>query len=378
MTERTRAHVAEGITRIGNRLRATVKARGVQRERWYAVGTSLRTIQDWRDRERGRLKDDRPAAARGTFAKDADRYLDTLSDRPKLKRERTYQLEWWRIRFGALRRTSIQSPDIRAALADLRTTKAASTCNHYRMALAHLWTTLDGKDARNPLRDVPVFQEPEAEPRNLAPGVVDQIFAALAKLGPTRKGQKRARVSLAELRLRVMYATGLSPAEIMRITPGDLALPSRAVYVRRRLKGKGAEGMLLPLTAQGVTALEAFAAADAFGPFSTHAVYRCWVRACKRLRKADVGPALDRILRSARPYDLRHSFGTWLLQGTGDLAATKELMRHRSTKTTKRYVRAAVAPHLRLVIDRLSNAETKPSTPQATEEKDVADRAAAF
>jgi hypothetical protein len=44
------------------------------------------------------------------------------------------------------------------------------------MALAHLWSTLDGKNAANPLRDVPVFEEPEAEPRNLPPALVTSIL----------------------------------------------------------------------------------------------------------------------------------------------------------------------------------------------------------
>lgn len=249
-------------------IRATVKARGLQRERHFPAGTSLRTIQDWKDRERGRLKDERPPASRGTFAKDVERYLDTLADRRALKKERAYQLDWWIARLGKLRRTTIDAPTIRAALAELRTTKAASTCNHYRMALAHLWSTLDGKNAANPLRDVPVFEEPEAEPRNLPPAVVTSILAAFPAMGRAIKDQKRSTVNVGALRLQVMASTGLSPAEIMRIRPGDLALDDRAVYVRRRLKGKGSEGMLLPLTAAGVTALSQFRDNAAFGPFS--------------------------------------------------------------------------------------------------------------
>jgi hypothetical protein len=125
-------------------IRVTVKARGHQRERRFPAGTSLRVIQDWKDRERGRLKDGKPPASQGTFAKDVERYLDTLADRPQLRKERAYQLDWWIARIGKQRRSSLDVGTIRALLADLRTTKAASTCNHYRMALAHLWSTLDG------------------------------------------------------------------------------------------------------------------------------------------------------------------------------------------------------------------------------------------
>lgn len=333
-------------------LRVTVKARGVQRERRFPEGTSKQTIRDWIDRERGRLKDELPPASPGTLAKDVERYLDTLVDRPALKKERTVHLDWWIARLGKLRRSQITAPLIRTHLAELRTRRAASTCNHYRMALSHLWSTLDGKNAVNPCRDVPTFEEPEAEPRNLPQSVVWLLLEAFPKLGQTKKGEKRGSVNLGQLRLSVMAYTGLSPAEIMRIRPHDLMLAVRAVYVRRRQKGKGSEGMLLPLTKDGAAALQAFSEACAFGRFSTHALYQSWVRSCKRLLKRDdLDPSTRRYLLEARPYDLRHSFATFLLEKTGSLTTTKELMRHRSSKTTKRYARAAVAPHLRAALD---------------------------
>jgi integrase len=336
-------------------LRITVKVGQHQQERRFPVGTSLRAIQDWKDRVRGRLKEQRPKADKGTLTTDVDRYLETLADRPALKKERTYQLEWWLRKFGRLRRSEIDAAMLRSALAELRTTKAASTCNHYRIALSHLWTTLDGRNAQNPLRDVPMFQEPESEPRNLPGELVRELLAAFPAIGRTVKGQKRARVNLGHIRLTVMLTTGLSPAEIMRVGPGDLMLASRAVYVRRRQKGKGSEGMMLPLTSAGIEALERFAAANAFGAFSTHALYQSWVRACKRLlKRQDLTEEQRRVLQTARPYDLRHTFGTFVLQQTQNLKTTQELLRHRSSKTTKRYVRAAVADHLRAAVDGLA------------------------
>lgn len=344
-------------------IRATVKAYGKQREKRFPAGSSKRAIQDWKDRTRGRLKDDAPSATPGTFAADADRYLPTLIDRYHLHKERTRQLEWWIRRLGPITRAEITPDRIRAELADLRLTKAASTCNHYRMALSHLWTTLDGKQARNPLRDVPTFPEPESEPRDLPHDLIGKILDAFAPWGRAVKDQKRSRVSLAAIRLRVIWRTGLSPAELMRVRPADLRLNDRAVYVRRRLKGKGVDGMLMPLTPDGVAAFQAFADANAFGPFSTHAVYRCWIKACRKLREhPDTDAETAARLRRARPYDLRHTFGTMILQQTGNLATTKELMRHRSTKTTKRYARAAVAPHLRAAIDSLSAGASQPPT----------------
>lgn len=351
-------------------LRVTVKVGTRQQEKRFPLGTATRVIQDWKDRIRGRLKEARPRASSGTLTTDVDRYLETLADRPALKKERTHQLEWWLRRFGRMKRSDLEPAALRAALADLRTTKAASTCNHYRIALSHLWTTLDGRNAPNPLRDVPMFPEPESEPRNLPGDLVEALLASFPAIGRARAGEKRARVHLGRIRLTVMLSTGLSPAEIMRVGPGDLMLAARAVYVRRRQKGKGSEGMMLPLTNAGVAAFEQFSAANAFGTFSTHALYQSWVRACKRLKKRDdLTDDQRRILNIARPYDLRHTFGTFVLQQTQSLSTTKELMRHRSSKTTKRYVRAAVAPHLRAAIDGMSAGTSQHSSTQPIEKQ---------
>lgn len=344
-------------------IRATVKARGVQRERRFPDGTSKQTIRDWIDRERGRLKEDLPPASPGTFAKDVERYLDTLADRPTLRHARSQQLDWWIGRFGKLRRHHITAPLIRAHLAELRTSKSASTCNHYRLALAHLWSTLDGRNAANPLRDVPRFQEPEAEPRNLSPELVAAVLNALPSWGCATKHTARPTVNKGAIRLRVMATTGLSPAEIKRIQPDDLLLEQRAVYVRRRMKGKGAPGMVLPLTTDGVAALEAFAAGKAFGRFASAGLWTQWARACQRLlQQPDLDAGLRKALqRPSRPYDLRHTFGTFLLQQTGNLDTTQALMRHLKKTTTLRYARAAVAPQLRAAVDALDGRQPSSS-----------------
>lgn len=354
-------------------MRVTVKARGVQRERVFPLGTTPKTIADWKARERHRLRDEHPPASKGTIAKDIDTYLDSLADRPALKKERTYQLAWWAPRIGHLKRSSLTAVVIRTALAELRTTREASTCNHYRDALAALWTTLEGKDGRNPLRNVPKFTEPESEPRHLPRTLIARILDTMPDRGLTRKGQARGTVSFAKLRLRVIWQTGFSPAEIMRIRRSDLFLDEAAVYVQRREKGQGVEGIKMPLTADGVEAIRALADAGALGPFSTPAVYKSFRLACDRLLEHDAEQADHakdftaygrRLLAQARPYDLRHTFGTFVFRETGDLSTTKELMRHRSSKTTKRYARGAIPAHLKSAVDRLPQKTIQPTASQ--------------
>ena len=75
---------------------------------------------------------------------------------------------------------------MRAALAELRRTHAASTCNHYRQALFSLYRGLDGRDAPNPVPDVKPFTSPPPEARGLSYDVVQRILAAMsAKRWPT-------------------------------------------------------------------------------------------------------------------------------------------------------------------------------------------------
>lgn len=356
-----------------SRRRITVKVSGRQSERTFPLSTSARTIQDWKDRERARLEDAEPRTTRGTLTKDVDTHLDSLADKPKLKKERTYQLGWWTRRFGTLRRSDISAVMIRTALAELRRHREASTCNHYRDALAAVWTTIDGKDGRSPFRNVPKFTEPESEPRDLPRTLIMRVLDTMADHSRGQKGKRRGTVSFAKLRLCVTWTSGLSPAEIMRVQPSDLFLDAAAVYARRREKGKGVEGMLLPLTPDGVAAFRAFADASAFGRFSTHSVYKAFRRACRKLLARDAALADDakeftdigrRLLERARPYDLRHTFGTFVFRQTGDLQTTKELMRQRSTKTTKRYMRGAIPEHLRAAIQSLPAGTIQPTTPQ--------------
>lgn len=347
-----RVRIAPGIYEDASGIGATVKARGQQRERRFPKGTALRTITDWRARERLRILDSQPAAGRSSFAKDCDRYLDTLSDRPQRKAERTHQLKWWAKRFGRLRRAEIDAPMIRTALVELRAKKSASTCNKYRIALSHLWNTLDGRAGRNPLRDVASFEEPEPEPRNLPPALVARILAAIPDLSQAVKGKKRGTVSKTKARFQVMAATGFSPASLKKIRPEDLHLEDRAIYLHRRGKGKGAAGGLFPITPAAVVAFQAFIAANAFGPFSTNAARHCWQRACLTVEEEkETTEAERRLLQHARPYDLRHTFATTVLSLTGSLSTTQELLQHKSVKTTKRYARAAIPEHLRAAVD---------------------------
>ena len=214
-----RTHRETGIRRDGNgRIRAYVRANGKLRFKRFPPGTSLDSVRRWRMDTRVSLELTKSAA--GTLAADIEPFPRQIADRPRLVAERRQQLEWWTARLGHLRRHAIAPPDARAALADLRRTHAASTCNHYRQALFSLYRTFDGRDAPNPVRDVPPFPNPAPQARGLSYDTVLSILASMSDQGSAIvKGRPRVDGSAAKARCRVLAFTGMRPSELMRYRP---------------------------------------------------------------------------------------------------------------------------------------------------------------
>ena len=214
-----RPHSEPGIRRdASGRIRAYVRAGGQLRFRRFPVDTPLETVRRWCLDTRTALRLTQRSA--GTLAADIEPFLRQIADRPRLVAERRQQLEWWAARLGHLRRDAIAPADMRTALAELRQTHAASTCNHYRQALFSLYRALDGPDAPNPVRDFKPFTSPAPEARGLSHDVVQRILAAMSDQGSARvKGKPRAAASAAKVRCRVLAFTGLRPSELMRYRP---------------------------------------------------------------------------------------------------------------------------------------------------------------
>ena len=287
-----------GIRRDPNcRIQAYVRAGGQLRSRRFPVGTPLATVRRWRlDTQAALRSTHRPA---GTLAADIDPFLRQIADRPRLVAERRQQLEWWAARLGHLRRDAIAASDVRAALAELPQTHAASTCNHYRQALFSLYRALDGRDAPNPVRDVKPFTSPAPEARGLSYDVVQRILAAMSDQGSARvKGKPRATASAAKVRWRVLAFTGLRPSEPLRYKPEHWDRTTQALVV---YTGKGGRARTIPLSPPAAEALADLEAVGAIGPFSTSTVRRALVRAAARLG-----------IHGVRAYGLRHSYGTAL------------------------------------------------------------------
>lgn len=391
-----------GWRRKGQKLQAYVRLHsgtGGLRTRTYDLATTPSDMQAWIEDTYTDYRRTHPRVTAGTFAADVPRYLALLVNRPRLQQQRTTQLAWWCARVGDRPRGSLNAYELETALNELLAAGlAASTVKKYRTALYHLFTKLDGKNASNPLRDVPPPREPDPEPRAIPYDIIEAIFDAMpdrryaTKLEPaaaaaiyiaaTQPKANRSAIARAhglsetmvrkivahagkrfdaaaqgKAILRVMAYTGLPPAQIKLLQIRHIDWDAPSVLAQGRKKGGGTRSERLPLIPEGVSALRAFVAAGALGvafsSSSLNATFRRGVsRMCATLEAESatraIGEQLRVELRDATPYWLRHSFLTESQLATGNISATQSLAMHSDARMTRRYTLAAVTPELQL------------------------------
>ncbi len=212
----------------------------------------------------------------------------------------------------------------------------------------HLYTTLDGKGRPNRVKDVPKYEEREAEPRALPREVAVLLLRAI------KPGKTRAR-------LQVMRWAGLPPAQLRQVRRADLDYAGAQVWVTKRKKGKGVAGKTLPLLPQAVRWFRYLERRGGLGAYNDRAMRETLRRARRRIlarASRQVGKRTRyRISELARwwlsreapherirPYDFRHTFGTMLRFHVPDAAVRQQLMLHSDPRQTARYEKAAVDP----------------------------------
>lgn len=128
-----------------------------------------------------------------------------------------------------------------------------------------------------------------------------------------------------DVRVMVMliaYA-GLRPFEVARLCGRDVYPVERLIVVR---DGKGRKDATVPMAAELVPVLAGASSGRLFPGVPSKGV-------SYRIRKA-----LDECGIEARPYDLRHSFGTQVARRVnGNVVALARLMRHESVQTAQAY-----------------------------------------
>ena len=326
-----------------NQYRTFKKVNGVVRQHRWPKGTkpSRRQVDDWLSEQRvlGRLVAEGrlvlPATDSETFRDDVRlRYLPAVRVMPTYRWRRD-DLELWVAVFGDQPRTAITRVLIAAQLNRWRKTYAASTCNHRRTALMHVWSVLDGKSAPNPVKDVPRFRDDSMHrpPRHLSPAAVRALFTTM-------------RPSPTKARLQLMAWAGWPQVVIMRLVSSDIDWTQRLVLLNRS-KGKGTRPKWVPLFARGLAALRIFARCHAWGAFSTSSLRKALRSAALRVQANATLPASVRAeVDDITPYDLRHSFLTLAAATTGDDRTVAVLGLLSDVRMVPRYTKAATDPRV--------------------------------
>lgn len=307
---------------------------GLKSKRFPVTATKTE-IKQWKEETRvAARKQPTVRPAKGTLAEDIARYLKLVATMPTIT-DRTRDLEAWRRVLGMRPRAQLSRQDYQLQLQEWRLRGgtngkplAASTVNHRRTAMMHLYTVLDEKGAACPLREIPPFAEPPAEPRDIGIANVREIYEAM----PPSKTRAR---------IMVLAWTGIRGcSELGRMKPEHVDLVHRTCWVPT---GKGGKPRQLTLNDEGVAAWEEFIYMKAWGPYSPDSLRRSFLRAVKKVNAAHRKQGRPELPDDIRPYDMRHTIATALRRGGADLADVQAHLGHSSPDMTQRYAHFDVA-----------------------------------
>ena len=200
-------------------------------------------MKQWQEDQRAELRRQDMRPVRGTLADDIEQYLKLVEPRLVSFKDRQYDLRQWLQRFGHRHRHTLEPNELQTQLNEWRLGGlSAQTCNLRRTALSHLFTTSDGKRARNPVSEVPKFERPDPKPHALPYDVIRATFDTM-------------RPNATKARLMLMAYAGFRPSEVMRACPEDvepfLDLAEPFCYKRTGKKGRP---VMVPLPPEGVEA----------------------------------------------------------------------------------------------------------------------------
>jgi integrase len=314
----------------------------------FPLDTDIPTLQACWHREKMKLREQQAQAGgkveRGLLSDDVARYLRTATLTVKLKKERTQQLHWWLEHFGRRRRLTLTHPELLEALNTLKL--ANSTKDKYRTALSHVYTVLDGKNAANPFREIPRFEDPnDTEPRDQSYELIDAILANVRDHGMGGPSRTKAFLS-------VEAFAPVTRAQLTRMKSADVDWEASTITIRKRKKGGGSYGQTLDVPPEGLAAFRLFDAANCWGRHpSKSSIWRTFTKARDRaiaeLRVTKPHLDLSRAV-TMRPYDLRHSFGTLAQRQSKDVTITAAYLSHaKGSKVTQRYAQSAVQEQLK-------------------------------
>ncbi len=314
-------------------------------------GTGMREMTDWQDRTLGLLRKKAPKATTGTLAQWTRDYLKGKTSMPSFEARRA-DAEAWHPAFGERAPASLTKNELQQQMNTWHEAGVAgSTLNHRKTALRAVLAEFLDEDAPNPTKGLTRYPEADVVPRALSPEVISEIIDAM----PPSKSRAM---------LKVMAATGHPPERQRKLVPLHVQLEQRRVFLVSRKKGKGTSGRWYALTTEGVKAYREFVDLHAWGGVTKEALYTCFLRGVAAANRARAKKNLP-LLPPARPYDLRHSFGTMAYaKSGGDFRAVAELL-DCTVETALRYTMGAVPVRMQAVIDGLDGREPKAAKPRS-------------
>ena len=271
----------------------------------------------------------------GSIAADVETYLakPKIEKMPTLNQRKAHLALWVDVLGRDRPRASITADDVERVLQTWLLTLAPGTVYVRRAALQSLYTVLDGKDARNPVRGTTRPNPGTGIDKGLKFQITEQILAHMPDWRWLKKGIRVP--SASKLRAAVIMHTGIPPEELRKLRRHMFEPDAMRVRMPWRDKGGGVEPHYRGLTDEGVAALLALDAAGLWARFGRNALGRAFKRACR----AVLGPETP-----VSVYWLRHSFATDTMVVTRDTATVARLLGHaEGSKTTLRYIKGALA-----------------------------------
>lgn len=344
-----------GIRRRRGGWRATVRVRGHLYTKQFPIDKPLAEMRAWREQQIDAHGGRRGVT--GSLAADVETFLakPEIAAQPYVKQTRASLTLWMAALGGDRPRVDITRDELEAVLQRWLKVFAEPTVYHRRSALLSLYTTLDGAGAANPVKETTC-------PRSWVPADHSVPFATLAAIVaamPAWRYPKKGirQLAIAPIVARVIIAVGIRPVDLQKIRRVDIQWEAAMLRWPASRKGQGVAARTRPLTPEGLAALRAFDAANAYGLFSPSAVSHSFKRAARQVDGDDTPIHL---------YALRHSVGADLYRATRDLATVGRMLGHApGSRATAQYAQGANADVDRAAAAALSAARTPAAEPPA-------------
>ncbi len=215
---------------------------------------------------------------------------------------------------------------------------AVSTINTQLRSFHAFVLYLQEQDFRIPqaLLRIPFLKQPDRLPRFLTDEQVRKLRDDFEqRVTQARFPAQRRDALLDRAAFYLMWQGGLRLGEVEELHLEDLDLPNRKLIVRQ---GKGRKDRAIYLTDAAVQAVRDYLAVRGQGEDDHVFLYR-HLPVCKDLLRCRIKASGERVGVKVTPHQLRHTFGTQLLNAGCKVTTIQKLLGHRKIDSTLIYAR---------------------------------------